>query len=44
MNYWIEICKYTLSRWYDRCKNRCYECHEYFEELSDYMIVNHIIL
>ena len=44
MNYWIEICKYRLSCWYQRVINICREYNKVYLEINDYMIDNYIIL
>ena len=43
MNYWIEICKYRVNRWYLRAKNRCDKCNELYLDVNDYVIENRII-
>ena len=43
MNYWIEICKYRVNRWYLRAKNSCDKCNELYLDVNDYVIENRII-
>jgi hypothetical protein len=43
MNYWFEVCKYNVTRWYERVTNGCSECAKVSIEFSDYIIDNHVV-
>ena len=44
MNYWIETCKHSIKQWYGRVQNGCTVCYKEYQEMSEYMLDNHIML
>lgn len=44
MNYMLFMCKTAVMNWYEGARRGCTVCIDEFNDFSDYMIENHIIM